>query len=138
MITQYDPELAVVDSEWLNRVGTAYAHAYYTHECLKISQKMSEEAQKVEQIKALFNDENDPDGVLETHLELLDSTRNADLWNQLKIAENRLAAINGHEWVDGIKTSEAVEEASLGEIGNPTLITREEFENGWQKAEAGY
>lgn len=133
MLTQYDQALAVVDTEWLNRVGTAYAIAYYEAECYRLIQKQGQVERKTKLIDNLLGDDSDPTGELENHLQVMHSAYLNELHKQLKAAENQLVAVKALEWVDSTASP-----ASLQELGNPKLITKEEFEGSWQKVEAGY
>lgn len=133
MITQYDKNLAVVDEDWLNRVGTAYAIAYYEHACREILDKMGIARKQTRQIEQLLDDDTDATGSLDEHLGLLHAIYEREMEGRLQSAENRLFAIKNHEWVEA-----PINDAAVRELGNPRLVTREEFEGSWQKAEAGY
>jgi hypothetical protein len=83
----YSERLAVVDEEWLRKVGTAFAIAYYRYEKRRLLGLYKAAA--------------------------------------LQKVENRLMAIEFHEWIDaGVPVSEL----QLREIGNPRLMTREGFQ----------
>lgn len=138
MITQYEPELAVIESfEWLSRVGTAYAVAYYEHECHKFMQKRQEIQEQQKEILGILDESGkDPNLDLETLVEVAVGRYMDKICQDLKVAENQLVALKNGEWLDGVEGPGR--DLAWQELGNPTPITREEFENGWQKAEAGY
>ena len=134
MITNYDKDLAVVDTKWLNEVGTAYAVAYYKNECHKLIVKYNNAEEQKNRISQILDESNmdedlELDDLVSVSIELyLDKLKSL-----LKDAENRLFAINGQEWIDA-----TVSETAWQQIGSPTPITKDQFENDWKKTEAGY
>jgi hypothetical protein len=136
MITEYKAELAVVDEEWLRFVGTAIAVSHYEKECLTILKKIESAKRATAQIETLLNQETDPDESLQIHLDILSSGHVNKLEGLLQVAENRLFAVNQYGWVDEFPMKTAVREHLLKGLGNPRLIKKEEYEDGWQKNEA--
>ena len=137
MITEFDPTVTI-DTEWLQRVGTAFAVAYQKNACHEILKKLNE-AEKNQAIisAALDSDEFDPDGDVEEFALACIGRYQEQLREKLKIEENRLVLIQSEEWLEPLNMS-AEERCSAHSI-NPHLIpSRDEFENEWQKAEAGY
>lgn len=135
MITQYDRELASrLDRDWLNRVGTAYAHAYYTNICMRIVREQNEIREQQAQVAEILEQSGlDEDGKLDTAVEIGFGQRLANLEADLTANENLLVAVGGESWIDADPG-----ELAWANIGNPSKITRDEFENSWQKTEAGY
>jgi len=130
-----DGTTTVLDTQWLTRVGTAIAIAYYEREWTKIALQMEEIQQDLNQ---LLTEQNDYCGNLEVQLALMRDYCNLALFSRQKPVEAMITAIKGHEWVERPTDKPAVTAAFMRELGNPRLITREEFEGGWQRAEAGY
>ncbi len=134
MITNYDPALAVVDEEWLNRVGTAFAVAYYQKQFNDISAKRRREELnlgKILEILEASGEDNDAEleGSTETAFDLVLQRHE----QQLKEVENRLVAVKSRDWVEAEASA-----MSWAELGDPPRITQEQFENEWQRTEAGY
>ena len=137
MISEYDPALAVIDHEWLNRLGTAFAIAWYEDSCHRILARVSAVEAAGKAVEAILEESGkDEDGELGLAVEVAFGLSRDRHLAKFKAEENRLAAIRMAEWVDADIT--VTQESLLAHGITRSLETREEFENKWQKSEAGY
>lgn len=135
MLTEYME--VEVDQEWLNRVGTAFAVAWYEDSCMKIIKRQNElDRQRDEIAEILEKSGQDESGQLEQTLCAAIGTYYSQLEAELRIEENHLFAIKSMDWVDA--DHEETVQSLKGHGIKTKPITRDEFENGWQRAEAGY
>ena len=134
-----DGTTTVLDTQWLTRVGTACAIAYYEREWTNIALQMEAIQQATNDMKQLLTDQTDYWGKLEIQLVRMRDYSNLTMVSRQKPVEAMITAIKGHEWVEPPTDEDPAGTAEfLVELGSPRLITREEFEDGWQRAEAGY
>jgi len=138
MLTDYDPNLVSLDLDWLRKVGTAFAVASCTYDVQKLTEKQEKiRLQQLEILGILEASGKDDDLYYETLVLVSIGYYIKDLQEKARIAEHRLVAVQGHEWVSrppGVLSGEDV----LKNFGFTLRLTQEEFENGWQRPEAGY
>lgn len=134
----YDPNLVSLDLGWLQRVGTAFAVASCTYDIQKLAEKQEKiRLQQLEILNILEASGRDEDLRHETLVLISVRHYTEDLQCKERIVEHQLVAVQGHKWVP--RPSDALsDEDVLRNVGFTPSLTQEEFEGGWQRAEAGY
>ena len=138
MLTDYDPNLVSLDLDWLRKVGTAFAVASCTYDVQKLTEKQEKiRLQQLEILEIFEASGKDEDLRHETLVLVSIGYYIKDLQEKARILEHQLVAVQGHEWVS--RPSDALsEEDVLRNFGFALRLTQEEFEDGWQRSEAGY